>query len=347
MFESQELMQRLSRHAAVWESNNSTPLIGARIPKEPKSAPKIMPQNFIKAQDSPEEVLSRALDYIDNTYFLGDALPIFFPNFGTSGHAKYFLHTQLSYGDDTVWYSQSFPEVSETLLQEDSSVFSQELAIFKYLAGHGKGRFLLGMPDNCGSLDALAHLFGNEALLCAMVEQPDTVYACMQKMVLRLKETSEQFFAAAQENTYGGTVHGWMNLWYPGKHLQLEADLSVMISPDMFRRFVLPELQQTAKFLDAAVYHLDGVEQLRFLDLILSIPTIKIIQWTHVAGQPSPTQFMEELQKIQRAGRGLVLFPEAWEVPILLDSLSPKGLNLMVRGLHTPEEWQALIDKCG
>ena len=83
---------------------------------------------------------------------------------------------------------------------------------------------------------------------------------------------------------------------------QVQCDLSVMISPDYYKEFVLPELEASTEWADYVVYHLDGQEQIRHLDYILSVDAIKMIQWTPVAGQPPTTTFIPVLQRIQKAG---------------------------------------------
>ena len=127
----------------------------------------------------------------------------------------------------------------------------------------------------------------------------------------------------------------------------LQCDLSVMISPQMFEEFVLPELEETAAWLDYSAYHLDGQEQIRHLDMILSVKKINMIQWTPVVGQPCTSEFIPVLKKIQKAGKGLILMPHIWEVEKLLSELSPKGLYLIIRDVESETEAEELIKKVG
>ena len=72
--------------------------------------------------------------------------------------------------------------------------------------------------------------------------------------------------------------------------------------------------------------------------MILSVPKIRQIQWTHVAGQPNVSEFIDTLKEIQQAGKGLLLAPEPEEVEFLLKNLSSKGLKIVLRYLNSPEE---------
>lgn len=51
-----------------------------------------------------------------------------------------------------------------------------------------------------------------------------------------------------------------MLLWsgLPGRVAKLQCDFSAMISPDMFKEFVLPYLKKQCDYLDYSLCHLDG-----------------------------------------------------------------------------------------
>ena len=49
------------------------------------------------------------------------------------------------------------------------------------------------------------------------------------------------------------------------------------------------------------------------------------------------------LQKIQKAGKGLVIQARAHEVETLLDHLSCRSLHLTISGVHTVEEGHELM----
>ena len=105
----------------------------------------------------------------------------------------------------------------------------------------------------------------------------------------------------------------------------------------------MPEIEGCTEFYDYSTYHFDGQEQIRHLDILLSVKNLDSIQWTPVAGQPPTSHFIEVLQKIQKAGKGLILFPNSDEVPFLLNNLSHKGLFLKVEGVKDINEANDLI----
>ena len=194
---------------------------------------------------------------------------------------------------------------------------------------------MVAFPDNCGILDGLAHLRGSERLLLDMVERPEVLDGMVERAIEAYFQSAEVLFGLIEKADMGGSMHAWMHTWCPGRHAQMQADCSVMISLDMYERFVMPELRALTHWLDHSIYHLDGQEQIRHLDLLLSLDELDAIQWTPVAGQPRTSEFIPVFQRIQRAGKGLVLIPQMDEIEPLLDALSPEALMLVV---NAPDE---------
>ena len=256
---------------------------------------------------------------------------------GTAGHCRFF-GARPHYGDGTIWFSPVLQEPNAGLLKFDNEEFQRQKQFTADLAKQAGDNYFIGMNDHCGIIDALAHLRGTENLLMDMVDEPEFVHAARDKITKVWIDTQKDFFEIIKDNNQGGSSHAWMHLWSPRRHLQLQCDYSCMISPAMFREFVMPELEETSAAFEHISYHLDGIEQLRHLDMILSVPGISNIQWTRVAGQPKTSANIEALIKIQKSGKGLVLFPDLDEVEFLLKHLDPRGVQLVIGGVKDHEE---------
>ena len=59
-----------------------------------------------------------------------------------------------------------------------------------------------------------------------------------------------------------------------------------MISPEQFRRFVVPSLTKQTRMLDHSIYHLDGPDAVRHVPALMEIDSLDALQWTCGAGQP-------------------------------------------------------------
>ncbi|MBQ2720116.1 MAG: hypothetical protein IJF23_01140 [Clostridia bacterium] len=309
--------------------------------------PKIMnlPKNKedrIKYWTDPEWIIKRNRANMENTWYGGDAFPLINLNLGASGHAGFFKNANYSF-EESVWFFPSLSGNNDLEFDENSWLFKQTLEVAKALAEDSKGDYIVSMSDCAGNIDALAHLLGQETLLPLMIEEPETVTASMEKIQTAYENIHKRVFDIVKDVNDGGSSIGWLRTWAPGFHAQLQSDASVMISPEMFREFIEPELRIQCEMLDYSLYHFDGIEQIRHLDCLLSIENLNAIQWTQVAGQPPCTEFIPELQKIQKAGKNLVLGTDINQLKILMENLSSKGLYLLVHA-STEEEGKEILD---
>ena len=297
-----------------------------------------------------ECILERNLDGIEKTYFGGDAYPVIFPFWGCGGHSKYLESWEMfekntHYAPNTIWMNPAFEEYNEFDFRFDQNnpVFKAELQSMKYLAQESKGRYMVAMPDNCGSYDGLGNLRDNANLIMDFIDQPEEVKRAGNHLVDALIQSGDEMFRAVSQSCDGGSAHGWMGTWSPGKHMQLQCDLSVMISPAMYREFILEELERTTAWLDHSIYHLDGIEQTRFLDILLNIKRLNMIQWTQVDGQPDVTHNFHHIERIQKAGKGVVLIIGKHQLDAVLNNVSPYGRMLMVYGAEDPQEADEIV----
>lgn len=310
------------------------------------AAPPESPEALERWYTDAEWILNRHVDRFQNTYFGGDAFPAIWPNFGTAGHIKYFEGCRYVLKPETVWYEASLLNWGKQSLKfnPNNAAFHKEKEILQFLTLQGKDKFFVGMPDNCGVLDALAHIRGSDNVLMDMIMDPETVKKACSEILEVLINTSVQFFDILSCNGTG-TVHAWMQTWSEGRHMQVQCDLSVMISNAMYDEFVRQELECMGAWLDHMIYHFDGQEQIRHLDTLLSIEDISMIQWTPVAGQPPTSDFITVLKRIQDAGKGLILFPKKREIESIMSALSSKGLHLVITDAETEEEAKDIVKK--
>ena len=307
--------------------------------------PLILPRSEYSLEErrTDADYLFRTAEHgIKNIVHLAEAIPVVFPDFGVAAHAAYF-GAKLNYMPGTVWFDPILDEPDINKLIYDESVDNMHARIISELTERANGLFMVAGTDNCGIIDALVNLRGNDALLFDLLEAPEFVEAARDKITEIWKKTQKQFYDISKASNDGGSSHAWMQTWSRGMHGQLQCDFCVMISPEHFERFVMPELESTTSFYDNSTYHFDGQEQIRHLDMLLSVKNLDNIQWTPVVGQPRTTNFIHIFKKIQAAGKGLVLVPELDEVPILLKELSHKGLMISVSGVKDIDEANDLI----
>jgi 5-methyltetrahydrofolate--homocysteine methyltransferase len=91
----------------------------------------------------------------------------------------------------------------------------------------------------------------------------------------------------------------------------LQSDVAYMISPRMFERFVLPDLAACCDAIPYPFYHMDGKGQIPHLEMLLSLPRLRGIQWIPGEGAAPPEAWLPLLQRIRAAGKLCQLYVTA------------------------------------
>ena len=326
--------------------------------KAPKDRSTYNPEKYAKPDNhdelikyfrDPERVLERYTAEFEGTYYGGEALPSIRPNWGENGFTMYFRGARYKYTRDTLWMFPMIQDWEKDRLEfeKDGDTLKKHLEFLKHLAGEAKGKCLLAMPDYMGGVDAFINVRGVEDTLMDMVDNPDELSKGLGALREAFKYAGSRFYDIIKECNSGGSVIAWFNTWARGSSCLVQCDHSALLSPVMFERFSLPDLEECCNMLDFAAYHLDGDEQVRHLDMLLSVKSIKLIQWTNVAGQPGVLNYIPVYKRIQKAGKALLLFCGMNEVETLLSELSPRGLYLSVSGAGCEADAREVIKKAG
>lgn len=300
------------------------------------------PEALRRYWEDPETIYQNNLRRLEDTFLGGESLPSIFQNYGTSGHCNYF-GAKPKYGNDTIWFDHTLEDLEDIDQAYTEELLVKHLAIAKYLTDRAGDDYFVAMPDSTGTIDALGHLYGTENVLMDMMADPDGVKHAISVINEGWIKTNEMFYQISRELN-GGTCHAWMHLLCPGRMQHLQCDMSVMFSPRMYEEFAMDSLRKQMEWCEYPVYHFDGAEQERHLDLLLSLPKLKAIQWTAVAGQPSAAQYLPVLQRMQGAGKRLIIMAPPTDVKPLLEGLSMRGLYIHTE-TNTVEEARDIISQ--
>lgn len=337
------------RHEAVWECEIiDRCCVAVPAPKRviPAADKPDSPEEWKKYWTDEEAIYKRYIKSFDNTYFAGDALPIMNFSHGPAAHAGFFKDAKYSF-DSTVWFSPSLTgeKYADSLeFSPESELYQMFLKTAQALADKNNGDYILSMPDCAGILDALAHLRGTEDLLCDMaLDEGEQIKSCLSKIKRAWYDFTQKMFDIIGPSNNGGYSIGWLGTWASGTHTQLQCDISVMLSPEYFSEYAIDEINELSGYIKYPLYHIDGYEQIRHLDKILSVDAVRMYQWTAVEGQPSPVEFIPWLQKIQKAGKSLVLKIKKRDFKPLMENLSSKGLYIYVVDAKDPQEADEIV----
>lgn len=307
------------------------------VPPEP---PATLQQRW---EDIPDRT-ARAVKEVEDTLYLGDAFPSVFANFGPGCLASC-IGGSHKWSEFTVWFeNEPFPiedweSPPEPRLDESAEMVRLVDGYTDSLLEAGRGKFYTSITDIGGTYDVIASLRGTQDLLVDLLEYPDEVKAFAGKLAPVWKAYYQRNARRLLDKQ--GAMTSWMPIYSEKPYYPLQCDFSAMISPEMFREFILPDLQYHVDYLERSVYHWDGPGELVHLDHLLSLERLSAIQWTPGDGAPDTTDscWFEYYEKIQRAGKSLILLsadPDGLES--LLTHISTKGLFLCC---NAQEEKQA------
>lgn len=298
---------------AWWEGKLDRPLAGAQlIGRDPGRA---QPDAYLLSQDtcldfsiSADEVIDR-IDYeLSRRVYLGDAFPhISLHAFG-AGVLAAFLGARMDNSISGVW----FHPPADVPLSDMSFAFDPDQPVFRRIADicraaakRWQGQVQVGMTDLGGIFDVLASFRTTEKLLMDLYDCSDEVVRCAAE----IERAWRCYYDALQEilSPVNPGYTDWIALYSPIRCYTTQCDFSYMISPEMFGRFILPELQRTWGWLGHGIYHLDGVGELPHLPQLLASDGLHVVQWVPGDGKPNEAHWPEVYKAIHDGGKRIIV----------------------------------------
>ena len=298
-----------------------------------------------------DKVLDFYEERLPHVRYYGDAWPKWWPNWGP-GIAAGFLGCRVRPAEDTVWFEPppatanrlAGAELRLGLKNVNNPWWRRIRELTLRAVERWGGRVSIAHTDLGGNLDILSSFRTAHQLLLDVIERPADVERLVRRITQWWLKFYDELHAIIAPAGRGTTP--WAPIWSPARTYMLQSDFAYMISPAMFERFVLPDLEACCNHLDHAFYHLDGKGQIAHLDMLLAIPRLRGVQWIPGSGQPSADQWPEVLGRIRRAGKLCQLFVSPTEAMHIVRELGGKGFALAVgAGDMTEKEIRNLIEE--
>ncbi len=309
---------RWSRIAEVarawWAGTLDRPLVqvyvGGQDPGRPE--PALPSLGFTSHYDLavPAEAIVDRCDYdLSRMKCLGDAFPHVLPNFGP-GVLAAFLGCRVRNTAATTWFEPPAErELAEMnfALDPDNPWLQRVLAVTRAAMDRWGGQVQVAMTDLGGALDVLASFRPADRLLLDLYDCPEQV----ERLVWQIHELWWRSFDAIDAVLRAGGNPGytaWTPLLSEAPSYMLQCDLSYMIGPGMFERFVLPELAASCRRLGNPAYHLDGPGQIPHVDALLGIDELRAIQYVPTVSARDATQYPDLHRRIRAGGKRIQVF---------------------------------------
>jgi hypothetical protein len=253
------------------------------------------------------------------------------------------LGAELVGGEDTIWIEAAAPD-APVALDDANRWLRTHLDLVRASADLADGRYLVGCPDLIEGLDTLVGLRG----VTPVMEQ---VLMDAEGLERDLRAVNEAWFDVFERiyeviNVDGEMAFCYFSLWSPGRMAKLQCDVSVMISPEHFRRLVVPYIAEQCRYLDHSLYHLDGVQAIHHLEALLEIEELNAVQWTPGVGQPQggDPAWYDLYRRVRAAGKSVMAtWVQTDELAPLLDAVGPDGMHVLM-DFRSPADIDAALE---
>jgi len=291
-----------------------------------------------------------------NTFWGGDAIHSHFINFGPGVQAAFFGAPYVI-TDNSVWFDtappiQSWTPMPDLTMNRQHELYRAIDAHTRALCDASRGRYVVSYTDIGGQYDILYSLRG-EAMLLDMFDCPEILVAAQDNLDAAFIDYFNELTDIIRPANLGFT--NWMPIvhdvpWYP-----IQCDMSVLLSPKQVERFVLPSLERVSAAVGCTIYHLDGPEEIKFLDMFLSLTGVHAIQWVPLPTYTPPgwahqvQNFADALsldlyRRIKKAGKKIMLYGvPAWQLQGIFDAVGADGMFIYTY-TDTRKEADELVD---
>jgi hypothetical protein len=142
----------------------------------------------------------------------------------------------------------------------------------------------------------LGALLGQEAMVYAILQQPDKCAALLQQLTDAFLQVMRRHNDLIDE-FHGGRSMGFYNVWTPGRCIWYQEDLSALLSPTLFKQMLRPCGEVICRGYDYTAIHLHP-SSFFIVDELLQMDGLRAIEVNKDVGGPSVAEMMGVLQNI-------------------------------------------------
>jgi len=257
------------------------------------------------------------------------------------GVAAAFAGAILDNSSGQVWFHSPWPDrhIKDIHLEYDpNNIWLARIKEFCVAAmKRWQGQVLVTMTDLGGTLDIVQSFVTAERLLTDLYDETAEVNRLIWEVHELWHRYYDEIHNALLPINPGYSDHSGIYCESPSYVLQ--CDFSYMIGPNMFRKFVVPELSASCGRLYRSIYHMDGVGQLPHLDHLLSIPDLDVIQWVPGEGGGRVEDWPDVRRKIGTSGKKAQTYGSLAALEAIIEQAgSPKNIQHIAFGWPNDDE---------
>ncbi len=336
-------------HLAWWRREGLVlGMWGAPLGKVPQEATVALPPGgLVEAYTDGAGRAARSHEALARRCFPADILPLSGSDIGP-GSLALLLGCEPGFSPQTVWFEPVWQEVDEPerlpplRFDPENRWWKIHAATLRAAAELGRGKYFAACPDLVENLDILCALRDPQTTMMDMIERPAWVAAKIAEINQVWFEVYERIYQIIKDED-GGSAFGAFCLWGPGRTAKVQCDAAAMISPAMFRQFVVPALSQQCQWLDNSLFHLDGTQCLCHVEALLEIEALDAIEWTPQAGIEGGghPRWHDLYRRILAAGKGVQVMSAVEDILPLLEAIGGRGVHILT-GFRDAEQAEAM-----
>ena len=333
-------------HAAWWAHELDRPLVQVIGKEYDRKITYPQVHDFVSNYPfdvSVDEIVADLSLHLSATRFYGDAHPRWWVNFGP-GIMAGFLGARVNSVRETVWFDPPdlLPASDIHFSYQPDNPWWRRVVDLTRVAVQTWGRQVqVSHTDLGGNLDIIASFRTTQNLLTDLYDCPqeiDRLVREVNRLWLRYYDELDAIIYPACRGR-----GPWAPIWSRETNYMMQCDFSYMISPQMFERFVMPDLVACCDHLENGFFHLDGRGEIPHLDLLLSIKRLRGIQWIPGDGSPTPDQWPDLLKRIIAGGKLCQVFVSAEGARNIVRTVGGKGFLIAVQDEMRAEEAEAFL----
>ncbi|MCC6682626.1 MAG: hypothetical protein IT445_17130 [Phycisphaeraceae bacterium] len=282
-----------------------------------------------------EYMVESAIARMECTDFVGDSFPIFQPNIEAEisatllGHGLELGNHNTSAMISVVPQLKDWQPLIHSAADFDNPYWRSVERRIHLAIERCEGRFVVGIANWYGTYDILASLRGPQQLCMDFIDQPALVHQAGRRVAQIFRDAFVRSYSPLASAGFGSA--SWCPFYYDGPANTLSCDFWGMVSPEIAREFIWPEILLEMQPLERCMFHLDGEQALRHLDLLLECPQLDAIQWVYGDGYSRAVDWLDVYTRIRQAGKCVqIRAADAADALTVLHALGQHGLWIHV-----------------
>ena len=209
------------------------------------------------------------------------------------------------------------------------------------------GRYPVGQPIMRGPSDVAGAMLGQTEFVIALYEEPELMRRLLEKITESFLEIIKELRIRAGKFEDGYSM-GFYHLWSPEESIWFQEDLCALLSPPLYRDFLLEPEKRICSGYKHTMVHMHP-NSFFVLDDLLRNENLKVVEINKDVGGPGISEMLPVFKKVLDAKKSVMIWGDLAEdeLKLVYDSLPNEGifLNLIQEDFKTAKRVSDFLNK--